>query len=179
MFRINNLFLSMLSMEKTSFVYRVLLLIVFIVCLALPDQTQKNVSCFSFIHTDTKSPMMLEDTCFEISDNTTNSMYTGIFLDVIKSSCKYYDMQLEDVKKYIVEDSHQRPLCRIRMTMSIDTTQCTETIAIIQHFCKQPKSIYFQDCFPVNCPSTNKKKINGELLKRLHKQIILCCKCFL
>ncbi|XP_056000847.1 uncharacterized protein LOC125654063 isoform X2 [Ostrea edulis] len=136
------------------------LLIAFIFCLPRHVHTQKNVSCFSFIHTDTNSPMTLEDTCFEISDNRVNTMYTGIFLDVIKSSCKYYDMQLEDVKKYIVEESHQRPLCRIRMTMSIDTTQCTKTIAIIQHFCKQPKSIFFQDCFPVNCPSTNKKKIN-------------------
>ncbi|XP_056000835.1 uncharacterized protein LOC125654064 [Ostrea edulis] len=160
MFHCKSAFLSMLSMEKTSSVYRVLLLIVFIVCLALPVHTQNHVSCFSFIHTDTNSPMTLEDTCFEISNNTAKTMYTGIFLYMGKSSCIYKGTQLEEIKKYIVQDSHQRSLCRTMMTMSIDTTQCKEIIDKLQHICKQPKSIYFQDCFPVNCPSTSENKIN-------------------
>ncbi|XP_056000843.1 uncharacterized protein LOC130048285 isoform X1 [Ostrea edulis] len=160
MFRCESVFLSMLSMERTSSVYRVLLLIVFIVCLALPVHTQNHVSCFSFIHTDNNSPMTLEDNCFRISDNTVNTMYTGIFLYMGKSSCTYKDTQLEEIKKYIVQDSHQRSLCRTMMTMSINTKQCKETIDKLQHICKQPKSIYFQDCFPVNCSSTSENIIN-------------------
>ncbi|XP_056000838.1 uncharacterized protein LOC125654065 isoform X2 [Ostrea edulis] len=151
----------MLSMEKISSVYCVLLLIVFIVCQASPVHTQKNVSCFSFIHTNKNSPMTLEDTCFEIIDNRVNTMYTGIFFFVSNSSCKYHNMQLEEIRKYIIHDDHKRPLCRTTMTMSIDITQCTKTIAMLQHSCKESnKSIYFQNCLPVNCPSTNENTIN-------------------
>ncbi|XP_056000846.1 uncharacterized protein LOC130048288 [Ostrea edulis] len=104
--------------------------------------------------------MTLEDNCFQISNRKVNTMYTGILLYMGKSSCTYKDMRLKEIKKYIVQDSHQRSLCITMMTMSIDTTQCKETIDKLQHICKQPKSIYFQDCFPVNCPSTSENKIN-------------------
>jgi hypothetical protein len=69
---------------------------------------------------------------------------TGIFLSVKNSKCTYHDMQLEEIRKYIIHDVHQRPLCRTMMTVSIDTTQCMDTIAEVEHLCKQPKSIYFQ-----------------------------------
>ncbi|XP_056000842.1 uncharacterized protein LOC130048284 [Ostrea edulis] len=69
-------------------------------------------------------------------------------------------MQLEEIKKCIIHDAYQRPLCRTMMTMSIDIARCTESIDKLQEFCKRPKSIYFQDCFSVNCPGTSENKMN-------------------
>jgi hypothetical protein len=57
-------------------------------------------------------------------------------------------MQLEEIKKYIIRDVPQRPLCETMMTVSINTAQCGDTIAEFQYLCEQPESIYFQGtCF--------------------------------
>ncbi|XP_062596606.1 uncharacterized protein LOC134258062 [Saccostrea cucullata] len=128
--------------------------------------------CFSFIHTDEKSPDNLEETCFEMTNDRVNVFSPGISFYVMDlddkkpASCSFEDIKLETIQKYItLEGTSQRRLCRTKMIFSINTTICEDKLTYLKFYCvgnvTRTKNLFFQNCFSVHCPgkmSENKEK---------------------
>lgn len=74
---------------------------------------------------------------------------TGIslFIDNIGSPCNSEYTELTEIRKYIINNDHQRPRCRTKLTVSMSREQCEKTILNLEYYCQHPKeydSIYFQ-----------------------------------
>lgn len=58
-------------------------------------------------------------------------------------------MDLTEIRKFIIYDKHQRPLCRTKVTVSIDSGHCDKTLEEFKYMCenlkdKQNFKVYFQ-----------------------------------
>ncbi|XP_062586877.1 uncharacterized protein LOC134248499 [Saccostrea cucullata] len=131
-----------------------------------------ETSCFSFSHTDDKSPRDLENTCFEMTSSKVNRFYQGISLYVMgvensTSSCSFGDMNLETIQTHIIiKEKHQRRLCRTDIMFSINTTTCKDKIEHLKYNCvghvQRGESLFFRYCESVVC--------TGEMLENKENQ---------
>lgn len=67
----------------------------------------------------------------------------------MKSLCESDNMALTEIRKFIIYDKHQRPLCRTKVTVFIHSGNCEKTIVELKYFCKnleetQDFKVYFQ-----------------------------------
>lgn len=76
---------------------------------------------------------------------------TGIslFLKNTRSLCKSEYMDLTEIRKFIIYDKHQRPLCRTKVTVFIDSRHCDTILEELKYMCenfkeKQNFKVYFQ-----------------------------------
>ncbi|XP_062586881.1 uncharacterized protein LOC134248502 [Saccostrea cucullata] len=142
--------------------------------------SQEERSCFSFIRTDESSPINLEETYFEMTNTSVNTVYQGISLYITglnadkPSSCSLGDIKLETIQKYMHVKSigaRQQRLCRIKMIISINTYTCKDKLTYLSFNCAEgTKSTYFQNCSPVHCPG---KLLESEKGQRDKEALIL------
>lgn len=133
-----------------------------VIFLYKPENTHaaKTLSFISFIFTDKESPKNLEGTCFDIDNKSVSIMHFGIslFIDNIDSPCNSEYTELTEIRKYIINNDHQRPRCRTKLTVSMSREQCKKTILNLEYYCQHPKeydSIYFQECMVKNTSQSN------------------------
>ena len=60
--------------------------------------------------------------------------------------CPSKNFELKKIRKDIIHDKHDRPLCRTTLTVSINSSQCEKTVVDLNFLCQlnENLSIYFQ-----------------------------------
>lgn len=147
---------------KTSSLFYTLFLFV-IICKQDYAQCKETKRYFSFIYTEKTSPLNLKDTCYAIDNSSLHTMYSGISFFIMhagrNSPCELKNIELTEIRKYIIHDQQQRKLCRTKITMSIISRKCEKTISNLFYFCQSTRensSIFFQECMDVIYPSIDK-----------------------
>ncbi|XP_078341369.1 uncharacterized protein LOC111109735 [Crassostrea virginica] len=131
-------------------------LIVIVVLLPCCVRSMNNQSLFAFSHIDKKSPVNIEDSCLTINKRTPGTLFFGISLFINNTSknafCPSKNFELKKIRKDIIHDKHDRPLCRTTLTVSINSSQCEKTVGDLNFLCQlnENLSIYFQDCKEVS-----------------------------
>nr|XP_022301667.1 uncharacterized protein LOC111109735 isoform X2 [Crassostrea virginica] len=123
--------------------------LVIVVLLPCCVRSMNNHSFFAFTHIDKKSPDDIEMSCLTINYSTLGTLYFGIRLFIDKNvSCTPKNVNLKEIRKDIIHDKHGRPLCRMILTVSIDSTHCEKAVVDLNFLCQDSTHlpIYFQDC---------------------------------
>lgn len=146
---------------KTSTYFYTLFLLV-TVCKQDYAKCKETKRYFSFIYTERTSPLNIKDTCYAIDNSSLHSMYLGISFFIKyagrNTSCELRNIELTEMRKYIIRDRQQRKLCRTKITVSINSRKCEKTIAGLFVFCQSTQensSIFFQECMAVSYPSND------------------------
>ncbi|XP_078341368.1 uncharacterized protein LOC144627662 isoform X2 [Crassostrea virginica] len=115
-----------------------------------------NYSLFAFTHIDKKSPVDIEYSCLTINKRTPGTLLFGISLFINNTSknasCPSKNVEMKKIRKDIIHDKHDRPLCRTTLTVSINSSQCEKTVVDLNFLCQlnENLSIYFKDCKEVS-----------------------------
>ncbi|XP_078340551.1 uncharacterized protein LOC111106733 [Crassostrea virginica] len=126
------------------------ILIVIVFLLPCCVRSMNNHSLFAFTHIDKKSPVDIEDSCLTINNRTPGTLFFGISLFINNTSknafCPSKNFELKKIRKDIIHDKHDRPLCRTTLTVSINSSQCEKTVGDFNFLCQlnENLSIHFQ-----------------------------------